>query len=105
MSLPRFDELDLLTDWSVAYNVEALGIVATPDLQLTCRQTLEAHQAMATHWLLVAENTPVAYSAFNSCLPDIVQIGGVWTPPALRGKGYAKCVVAGSLLEAKSGIA
>nr|WP_274517504.1 GNAT family N-acetyltransferase [Fortiea contorta] len=35
-------------------------------------------------------------------LPDIVQIGGVWTPPALRGKGYAKSVVAGSLLAAKT---
>jgi uncharacterized protein len=31
-----------------------------------------------------------------------VQIGGVWTPPALRGKGYGKSVVAGSLLAARS---
>ncbi|HIK05908.1 MAG TPA: GNAT family N-acetyltransferase [Trichormus sp. M33_DOE_039] len=100
--LPYLEELDLLTDWSVAYRLEVLGELATPDLRLTCRQTLEAHQTMATHWVLVAENTPVAYSAFNGRLPDIVQIGGVWTPPGLRGRGYAKCVVAGSLLEAKS---
>ncbi|MBU7585136.1 MAG: GNAT family N-acetyltransferase [Nostoc sp. TH1S01] len=56
----------------------------------------------ARHWILVAEDTPIAYTTFNAWLPDIVQIGGVWTPPALRSRGYAKCVVAGSLLEARS---
>jgi predicted GNAT family acetyltransferase len=30
-----------------------------------------------------------------------VQIGGVWTPPAWRGRGYAKAVVAGALLAAR----
>jgi predicted GNAT family acetyltransferase len=35
-------------------------------------------------------------------LEAVVQIGGVWTPPNLRGKGYAKCVVAGSLISAQS---
>ncbi len=34
-------------------------------------------------------------------LPEIVQIGGVWTPPALRGRGYARAVVAGSLVAAR----
>ncbi|MBW4564653.1 MAG: GNAT family N-acetyltransferase [Mojavia pulchra JT2-VF2] len=100
--LPHLDELDLLSKWSVAYNVEALRQQETPELLPACRQTLESHQAKASHWVLVVKNTPVSYSAFNARLPDIVQIGGVWTPPQLRGKGYAKSVVAGSLLEARS---
>jgi predicted GNAT family acetyltransferase len=33
-------------------------------------------------------------------LPDVVQIGGVYTPPALRSRGYARAVVAGSLAAA-----
>jgi predicted GNAT family acetyltransferase len=33
--------------------------------------------------------------------PDAVQVGGVFTPQALRGRGYARAVVAGSLLEAR----
>ena len=41
-------------------------------------------------------------SAFNAALPDMVQIGGVYTPPALRGHGYGRAVVAGSLLEARA---
>ncbi|MBW4642071.1 MAG: GNAT family N-acetyltransferase [Goleter apudmare HA4340-LM2] len=100
--LPNLDELDLLTEWSAAYNIEALGEKETADLRPACRRLLEAYQANATHWVLVAGNTPVAYSAFNAYLPDIVQIGGVWTPPPLRGQGYAKSVVAGCLLEAKA---
>ncbi|AFY31655.1 GNAT family N-acetyltransferase [Calothrix sp. PCC 7507] len=100
--LPNLEELDLLIEWSAAYNIEALGETETPDLRPACRRLLEAYQANAKHWVLIAGNIPVAYSAFNAYLPDIVQIGGVWTPPLLRGKGYAKSVVAGSLLAAQA---
>ena len=48
------------------------------------------------------QGAPVAYSAFNARLPEIVQVGGVWTPPDRRGRGYARAVVAGSLLEARA---
>ena len=100
--LPHAEELELLTEWCAAYNVETLGQTDTSSLRPACRLVIEARHAMAMHWVLVAEDTPVSYSAFNASLPDIVQIGGVWTPPALRGKGYAKSVVAGSLLDARS---
>ena len=52
-------------------------------------------------WVAVVENTPVSLSAFNAALPDIVQLGGIYTPPALRGRGFAKVVVAASLLVAR----
>ena len=100
--LPHPEELELLTQWCAAYSVETLGQKDTPSLTTASRLVIEARQAMAMHWVLVAEDTPVSYSAFNASLPDIVQIGGVWTPPELRGKGYAKSVVAGSLLDARS---
>ncbi|MBD2562031.1 MULTISPECIES: GNAT family N-acetyltransferase [Nostoc] len=100
--LPHPEELELLTEWCAAYNVETLGQTDTLSLRPAYRVVIEARQAMAMHWVLLAGDTPVSYSAFNASLPDIVQIGGVWTPPALRGKGYAKSVVAGSLLDARS---
>lgn len=40
-------------------------------------------------------------SAFNAVLPDVVQIGNVWTPPSLRGNLYGRAVVAGQLLQAR----
>ncbi|MHC0066815.1 GNAT family N-acetyltransferase [Nostoc sp. UIC 10890] len=100
--LPHPEELELLTEWRIAYSMETLGQRDTPSLKPVCRLAIEAYQTTAMHWVLVAGDTPVSYSAFNASLPDIVQIGGVWTPPLLRGKGYAKSVVAGSLLDARS---
>ena len=44
----------------------------------------------------------MAYTAFNARLPDVVQVGGVWTPPDMRGRGYARCAVAASLLQARA---
>ena len=107
---PLPEELELLTQWRVAYCVETLGDKETPELVKNCRQGIESSQAQARQWVLTVEhdkennkeNKLVSYSAFNAGLPDIVQIGGVYTPPDLRGNGYAKCVLAGSLLEAKS---
>ena len=43
----------------------------------------------------------VATSTWNAQLPDCVQIGGVFTPPELRRRGYGRAVVAGSLVEAR----
>jgi RimJ/RimL family protein N-acetyltransferase len=53
--------------------------------------------------LLIHDGAPVAMAGINARLPEIVQIGGVYTPPALRGRGYARRAVAG-LLKAQSGI-
>jgi predicted GNAT family acetyltransferase len=56
------------------------------------------HQRSGSRWLLEQDGWPVASTGFNARLPDVVQIGGVYTPPALRGRGYARAAVAGSLL-------
>jgi predicted GNAT family acetyltransferase len=93
-------DLSWLIDWRVGFMVEALRDTNTPELRERC---LTEERARLTHgdaWLLEDAGLPVAYSNFNARLPDMVQIGGVWTPPELRCRGYARCVVAGSLLKA-----
>ena len=52
-------------------------------------------------WVVVIGDTIVSTTAFNATLPEVVQIGGVYTPPNLRGRGYAQAAVAGSLLFAR----
>ncbi|MFL9449557.1 GNAT family N-acetyltransferase [Tolypothrix bouteillei VB521301_2] len=96
--LPATYELELLVEWCIAFSVETLGEVETSDLRQSCEQVIEMRQAMGVHWVLLDGETAVSYSAFNACLPDTVQVGGVWTPPAFRGNGYAKYVIAGFLL-------
>ncbi len=44
----------------------------------------------------------MAMSSFNTAIDEAVQVGGVWTPPALRRRGYARAVVAASLRDARA---
>lgn len=99
---PEPTELQLVTDWRVAFAREALGRADDPGLRAECRTEVELLHRRRHDWVLVVGSRPVAYSAFNAALPDIVQIGGVWTPPELRGRGYGRAVVAGSLRTARA---
>ncbi len=98
---PTASELELLVDWRVRFAVEALGATDGPDLRQASADDVRRQHDRGTDWLLLAGAAPVSYSVFNAMLPDIVQIGGVWTPPEFRGRGYARSVVAGSLLAAR----
>ena len=98
---PESAELGLLTEWRAAYEAEALYAVESPEETEPYRDDVRRAHDEQCHWLLEAEGRPVAYTRFNAALPDIVQVGGVWTPPELRGRGYARAVVAGSLLSAR----
>nr|WP_302478065.1 GNAT family N-acetyltransferase [Ruegeria atlantica] len=53
-----------------------------------------------SHRALLMDGQPVAMTGFNARLPEVVQIGGVYTPPGLRGSGYARLAVALHLQEA-----
>jgi RimJ/RimL family protein N-acetyltransferase len=98
---PEDTELDLVVRWRIAFSVEALGATETPALETACSADVRMIHDRGADWLLQDGARPVAYSAFNATLPEIVQIGGVWTPAPLRGRGYARAVVAGSLLAAR----
>ena len=99
---PEDAELELMAQWRIAFTVEALGATATPALETASRGEVRLIHERAADWLLLDGARPVAYSAFNAMLPEIVQIGGVWTPAPFRGRGYARAVVAGSLLAARN---
>lgn len=99
---PRAEELDLAAEWRVSYSTETLGLSGGRELSVTSRAEVERLAKEGSQWILLDRGVPVSYSAFNARLPDVVQVGGVWTPPKLRGRGYARAVVAGSLLAARS---
>ncbi len=99
---PKDDEMALVLDWRMLYSAELSDVPDTPEERRRQRDLLHAFHADGYDILLFDGATPVAYSAFNAALPDMVQVGGVFTPPALRGRGYARCVVAASLVAARS---
>lgn len=106
MSCRRALERDFasLLDWRLSYVVEAL---ATPREDLKPEEEAQIlRQQLVDGRLFVLEDFGserlLAVSAFNAALPDTVQIGAVYTPPQLRGKGYARAVVAGQLRFARA---
>ncbi|MBN1658217.1 MAG: GNAT family N-acetyltransferase [Anaerolineae bacterium] len=94
-------DIDLVTRWRVDFSVESLGDQESPRLWEACRANVERSMADGRIWVLEVDGTPVATSAFNSATREAVQVGGVWTPPELRARGYARAVVAASLRDAR----
>jgi len=95
-------DVETLTRWRVGYEIEALREEPSPQLWEQERAMVDRLVRENNTWVLEASGQPVATSAFNARLKEVVQIGGVWTPPELRGRGYARCIVAQSLLDARA---
>jgi GNAT superfamily N-acetyltransferase len=98
---PLPEERDTLCAWRMAYDIELLGATDSPESRQRSAAFLDAQIADGNAWVALDAGAPVALSAFNASLPDIVQLGGIYTPPALRRRGYARVVVAASLLVAR----
>jgi predicted GNAT family acetyltransferase len=94
----RPEDTDHLVEWRVRYLVETDGREDDAETRASSREDVERGFAEHAGWVLEADGAPVAYQQFNAMLPDVVQVGGVWTPPPLRGRGYGRAVVAGALL-------
>jgi RimJ/RimL family protein N-acetyltransferase len=102
----RAADLDLAVEWRAAYEVELLGALPGAAHRARVRADVERQHAAGSAFLLEDAGIPVATSAFNARLADVVQVGGVYTPPALRNRGHARAVVAGSLAAvAQTGVA
>ena len=59
--------------------------------------------AAGNHRVLWRGTDPVALTGLNARLADVVQVGGVFVPPALRSQGFARRAVALHLAEARTG--
>ncbi|WP_010298036.1 GNAT family N-acetyltransferase [Candidatus Odyssella thessalonicensis] len=96
--LANMDDLPALIPWEQYYNYE---IFRTKIEELKAEQEVSRLIKEQVIFVLAAEGQLLAKTIFNASVEDVVQIGGVWTPPPLRNLGYARAAVAGALLEAK----
>jgi RimJ/RimL family protein N-acetyltransferase len=94
-------ELPLLTDWRIDYVLETKVEAAGPELRARCAISIELLHADGADFVLEDGGHPVSYCCYNARIAEAVQIGGVWTPVALRGRGYARSIVAGALQSAR----
>lgn len=87
-------DMDVIKEWLIAYHIEALGDDANnAKLEESIIDEIQDSQISQNRWVLFVNNTPVSLCGFNATLPDIVQLGPVYTPPSLRNKGFARVAV------------
>jgi RimJ/RimL family protein N-acetyltransferase len=99
---PQPNELDRLVAWREDYAAALLGQPRGPELADRSRGEILRNQAEGRNFVLEVAGELVAYAGYNAQTSRCVQIGGVWTPVALRGRGYARAAVAGALLAART---
>jgi GNAT superfamily N-acetyltransferase len=91
----------LLVDWRAASGIENLGM--SPEKAFPGAEAdIDRFVVQDSHRVLLHDGQPVAMTGFNARLPEIVQVGGVYTPPALRNRGHARTAVALHLAEARA---
>jgi predicted GNAT family acetyltransferase len=100
LRFPTDDELVTpLAEWRAAYMEEVLGAVRTPELDAHALKGLRHWRSLENMWVLEVEGALVSMTGFSGKARGIVQVGGVYTPPALRRNGYARAAVGASLLK------
>jgi N-acetylglutamate synthase-like GNAT family acetyltransferase len=95
-------DLDEVTLWRLAYNAETFGEPANGARDKAAAEVARWLKR-GSHRLLWQDGRRVALTGFNAQLPEVVQIGGVFVPPALRRRGHARAAVALHLAEARAG--
>lgn len=86
-------DLDRVTDWRTQANLELLSVDLN-QARLLAEGEVSRMVEKGSHWLLLRGDEPLALAGINAMIPGVVQIGGVFTPPALRRQGLARKVVA-----------
>lgn len=99
---PADDEIPAMIDMRIAFMRELTGTDSRAPLEDEAREIVRYQQQTNNHWLLEAGGKIVATSAISAGIPEVVQIGGVYTLPEYRNRGYGRAVVAGSLLYARA---
>lgn len=102
-TLRTLDEADMpiLTKWNAEYTIQTIGGQPGAENDAEARNRSRRMIDEGYGRVLMDGDTPVAMTAFNAELPDMVQIGGVYTPPEFRGRGYARTAVGRHLVEVR----
>ena len=97
----REDDLATLVPWRHEFDLHAMSFPEHSIDDAANRETLAAMIETNRLWVLEEAGCVVSMTGFNAALPDVVQVGGVFTPVEWRGRGHGRAVVAGSLLDAR----
>jgi predicted GNAT family acetyltransferase len=92
---------DILIKWMIDYQVEALGAINDDKLSKQVNKHI-SHLSSNDCFVLVKNGAPVSLVNFNARLEDMLQIAPVWTPVKCRNNGFARLLLANTLLQEKA---
>jgi RimJ/RimL family protein N-acetyltransferase len=98
----RREELELLAEWRARFIVETNVEREGPDLRSRARISQELLFADGSLFVLAKGDVLLSMAGFNARIAEAAQIGGVYTPPQIRARGYGRCAVAGALLAVRA---
>lgn len=87
--------------WRAAYEQE-LFAMPPDEAREKAAQDVARWLAADSHRVLMQDGALVALTGFNAILPDVVQVGAVYVPPHLRGRGHARAAVGLHLEQARA---
>ncbi len=90
----------VIKDWIATYVRETMRM-PEPGIPAEVEGRYQRYLSGGNHLCLMEGGRPLSMTGFNARLPDIAQIGGVFTPEALRGRGLARRAVALHLAQAR----
>ncbi len=82
---------DLVVAWLAAFYREALGDTDTRQAERTADFRLDSRTGGFYLWV---DGRPVSLTGYGGPTPNGIRIAPVYTPPELRGRGYASACVA-----------
>lgn len=91
---------DVTYAWRAAYHVEVLGTPEESSWDIG-KKDIGNYIAADSHRALLINGEPVAMTGFNAVCDDVVQIGGVYTPPENRKRGFAGAAIGQHLQEVR----
>lgn len=91
MRVAEAADLDLLAEWSEAFRVEARLFDSPESVQETLRSKIERREI---HLWIDAAGAPACFAGCRPIPPSGGRVAPVYTPPSLRGRGYAHALVA-----------
>lgn len=97
----RHEDRDAVEPWYVRYEIEASGATDGPELRKAVHARMRQMVDEERGWWVMARDERIGLTGFNAVLPDAVELGGVYTPPAARNRGYGSCGVALALSSAR----
>jgi len=85
---------NLLVRWTLDFGMEALGESDLAEAERTVDARLGNDDPQARGLYLWVDGAPVSMAGYTGPTPHGIRVGPVYTPPELRGRGYASALVA-----------